>query len=133
MRSITVQTVNLTITEGDTVLSDWIDISTCMCVCLIVPKLPEDAITGLSPQYEVYIKYSSPDPVNTMAVDHGSSYVCGVNIYDRYYAKTELFDRIQELGANHIQIQLINQRRTSSIEAFLVFVPVVPRLISVLL
>jgi hypothetical protein len=67
----------------------------------------------------VSIQQSTPDPANAIAVDHGSTYICGVNIYSEYYARTDIFDRSVEMGANHIKISLFNRYGTTSVDVYL--------------
>lgn len=116
--TVTVQKITLTITSGDNVYTNWIDITAYSRVRLLVPLLPEDA-NGIQPQYEVSIAQSTPDPVNAIAVDHGTTYTCGVNIYDQYFPRTDIFDRSVEMGANHIKISLFNRRGTTSVDVYL--------------
>ncbi|MFC7443409.1 hypothetical protein [Laceyella putida] len=111
----------LTIVSGDTAETEWIDISTYVRCRLVVAELPDDPITGLKPQYEVSISQSSVADTGAPVIVHGTKYTCGVNMYDEYYAQSEIFDPKVEFGAKFIKIQLLNRRGTTSVDAYLIY------------
>lgn len=99
--ALTVQAITLQATQGNTVYSDWIDVSAFKRVRLLVPEQEGG-------EYIFRIDQSTVDEAVTPPVYYGTAYAAGASFKDGFIPQSDVFDVEENLGANQIKIAYQN-------------------------
>lgn len=95
----------------------FIDVKDAKRLRLFVQDIASDEVNFY--EYRVYIKASKPDGIAEEpppVVAYGYKYACGKPSADSYIPASEIFDRSEHLGADHIEIVAENSWTGSPFE-----------------
>lgn len=100
--AVSIQKLTLTANQGESVKSNWIDVSGCKRVRIQIPQLPGGV-------YAFGIVEGTFDPAtNTPVISFGVDYYCGNSERTGFVGHSPIYVVADQLGVNHIRIEFIN-------------------------